>query len=72
MLKVPDDIQLEINVQVPQEDIEVVPTTFERLAVVHKWPKSEWPIKLIPQLSGKALEAYSRMPVYKYFDRFIE
>ena len=45
------------------EDIEVFLTTFERLACVHKWPKSEWPIRIIPQLSGKALEAYSRMSI---------
>ena len=38
-------------------------TTFERLACVHKWPKSEWPVTIIPQLSGKALEAYSRMSI---------
>ena len=31
------------------------------LAELHKWPKADWPIRLVPQLSGKALEAYSRM-----------
>ena len=38
-------------------------TSFERLATVHKWPKTQWSVRLIPQLSGKALEAYSRMSV---------
>ena len=44
-------------------DIEVFLTTFERLASVHKWPKSQWPVHLIPQLSGKRLEAYSSMSI---------
>ena len=38
-------------------------TTLERLAELHKWPKEDWPIRLVPHLSGKALEAYSRMSV---------
>ena len=38
-------------------------TSFERLATVHKWQKTQWPVRLIPQLSGKALESYSRMSV---------
>lgn len=37
------------------EDIEVFLTSFERLATVHKWQKVQWPVRLIPQLSGKAL-----------------
>ena len=45
------------------QDIEVFLTSFERLAELHKWPKEDWPIRLVPQLSGKALEAYSRMSV---------
>ena len=45
------------------QDIEVFLTSFERLAELHKWPKEQWPVRLIPQLSGKALEAYSRMAV---------
>ena len=49
------------------EDIEVFLTSFERLATVHKWDKSQWPVRLIPQLSGKALEAYSRMSVVEIF-----
>ena len=59
--------EIKAKVKLPKfhegEDIEVFLTTFERLAVVHKWPKSEWPVRLIPQLSGKALEAYSRMSI---------
>ncbi|MCG8044622.1 MAG: RNase H-like domain-containing protein [Candidatus Thiodiazotropha endolucinida] len=56
---------MKIKVKLPKfvegQDIEVFLTSFERLASVHSWPKSQWPVHLIPQLSGKALEAYSRM-----------
>ena len=38
-------------------------TSFERLATIHKWPKTQLPVRLIPQLNGKALEAYSLMSV---------
>lgn len=43
------------------QDIEIFLTSFERLVELHKWPEHEWPVRLVPQLSGKALEAYSRM-----------
>ena len=46
-----------------RQDIEVFLTSFERLAELHKWPKEDWPIRLVPQLSRKVLEAYSRMSV---------
>ena len=53
------------KVQLPKfsegEDIEVFLTSFEKLAISYKWVKSEWAIRLVPQLTGKALEAYSRM-----------
>lgn len=45
------------------QDIEVFLTSFERLAELHKWPKEQWPVRLVPQLTGKALEAYSRMAI---------
>ena len=44
-------------------DIEVFFTSFEKLAKSYGWEKTEWAIRLVPQLSGKALEAYSRMAV---------
>ena len=28
---------------------------------LHKCPKPEWAVRLVPLLSGKALEAYSRL-----------
>ena len=43
------------------DDIEVFLKSFEKLAESYKWEKSEWAIRLVPQLTGKALEAYSRM-----------
>ena len=45
------------------EDIEVFLKSFEKLANCYKWDKTEWAIRLVPKLSGKALETYSRMPV---------
>ena len=60
-----DSADAKVKVKLPKfiegQDIEVFLTSFERLAVVHNWPKTQWPVHLIPQLSGKALEAYTRM-----------
>ncbi|XP_048748044.2 uncharacterized protein LOC125660258 [Ostrea edulis] len=43
------------------EDIDVFIRPFERLANLHKWPKAEWAIRLVPQLTGKALDSYARL-----------
>uniref|UniRef100_A0A8W8HLS0 CCHC-type domain-containing protein n=1 Tax=Magallana gigas TaxID=29159 RepID=A0A8W8HLS0_MAGGI len=43
------------------QDIDVFLRSFEKLATLHKWDKSEWAIHLVPLLTGKALEAYSRL-----------
>lgn len=43
------------------QDPDVFLRSFEKLVVLHKFPKLEWPVRLIPLLSGKALEAYSRL-----------
>lgn len=40
------------------DDIEQYLTTFERLAVAYQWPEVEWPVRLIPHLTGKARAAY--------------
>ena len=45
------------------EDIEVFLRSFEKLATSYKWNESEWAVRLVPQLTGKALEAYSRMSI---------
>ena len=51
------------KVQLPKfsegEDIELFLIS---LAISYKWVKSKLAIRLVPQLTGKALEAYSRMP----------
>jgi hypothetical protein len=44
-----------------ETDIDAYLLTFERLAEVHAWEKDTWAIRLAPLLTGKALEAYSRM-----------
>ncbi|CAC5398409.1 unnamed protein product [Mytilus coruscus] len=43
------------------QDPDVFLKSFEKLATLHKWAKSEWPVRIVPLLSGKALEAYSRL-----------
>ena len=43
------------------EDIENYLLRFERMARTWQWPKEEWAYRLIPLLTGKALEAYTAM-----------
>lgn len=43
------------------EDIENYLLPFEHIAKTWNWPESEWPCRLVPLLSGKALEAYTAM-----------
>ncbi|KAK7910160.1 hypothetical protein WMY93_014844 [Mugilogobius chulae] len=43
------------------EDIENYLLRFERIAKTWKWPETEWACRLVPLLSGKALEAYTAM-----------
>ena len=68
----PAGADVKVKVKLPKfvegQDVEVFLTSFERLASVHKWPKNQWPVHLIPQLSGKALEAYSRMSLIESND----
>ncbi|XP_039608974.1 uncharacterized protein LOC120528972 [Polypterus senegalus] len=44
------------------EDIEHYLTTFERMATVCGWPKSEWAVRLVPLLTGRARAAFLAMP----------
>uniref|UniRef100_A0A3P9KG95 Gypsy retrotransposon integrase-like protein 1 n=1 Tax=Oryzias latipes TaxID=8090 RepID=A0A3P9KG95_ORYLA len=43
------------------EDIENYLLRFERIARTWRWPETEWACRLVPLLSGKALEAYTAM-----------
>ncbi|KAK7880009.1 hypothetical protein WMY93_033328 [Mugilogobius chulae] len=43
------------------EDIENYLLRFERIARTWKWPEEEWACRLVPLLTGRALEAYSAM-----------
>lgn len=43
------------------EDIENFLLRFERIAKTWRWPEQEWACRLVPLLSGKALEAYLAM-----------
>lgn len=43
------------------EDIENYLLRFERMAKTWAWPEEEWACRLVPLLTGKALEAYTAM-----------
>ncbi|XP_065939476.1 uncharacterized protein [Magallana gigas] len=43
------------------QDPDVFLKSFEKIAGLQKWDKSQWAVRLVPMLSGKALEAYSRL-----------
>ena len=43
------------------EDIENYLLRFERMARTWQWPTGEWACRLVPLLTGRALEAYSAM-----------
>ena len=43
------------------QDPDVFLKSFEKLVTLHKIDKSEWALRLVPLLTGKALEAYSRL-----------
>ncbi|XP_062589077.1 uncharacterized protein LOC134250727 [Saccostrea cucullata] len=43
------------------QDPDVFLRSFEKIAGLQKWHKSQWAIRLVPMLAGKALEAYSRL-----------
>ncbi|CAC5374158.1 unnamed protein product [Mytilus coruscus] len=43
------------------DDPDVFLRSFEKLVVLHKIPKPEWALRLVPLLCGKALEAFSRL-----------
>ena len=43
------------------QDPDVVLKSFEKLVTLHTFPKLEWAVRLVPLLSRKALEDYSRL-----------
>ena len=43
------------------QDTDVILKSFEKLGTLHTFPKLEWAVRLVPLLSRKALEAYSRL-----------
>ena len=43
------------------DDIEQYLTTFERLATAYQWPETDWAVRIIPYLTGKARAAYVAM-----------
>ncbi|XP_062594005.1 uncharacterized protein LOC134255486 [Saccostrea cucullata] len=43
------------------QDPDVFLRSFEKIAGLQKWHKSQWAIRLVPMLAGKVLEAYSRL-----------
>ncbi|XP_016091013.1 SCAN domain-containing protein 3-like [Sinocyclocheilus grahami] len=47
----------------PQDDPEVFLDLFERSAEAGGWPEEDWPVRLIPLLSGEAQVAAQQLPV---------
>lgn len=45
------------------DDIEHFLTTFERIALACKWVESEWALRLVPLLTGKARSAFVHMDI---------
>ena len=43
------------------QDVDIFLRSFEKMAGLHKWPRAQWAIRLVPLLTGKALEAYARL-----------
>lgn len=50
-----------LPVLTPEDDIEHFLITFERMAMVCRWPEEEWAVRLVPQLTGKARSAFVLM-----------
>ena len=48
-----------------QDDVEAYLTTFERMMVAYDIKEARWAFKLVPQLTGKAQQAYAAMPSAK-------
>jgi hypothetical protein len=46
-----------------KDDIDVYLSAFERLAEANKWPETDWATRLAAALTGKAREAFTRMPI---------
>ena len=44
------------------QDVNMYLRAFEHIAEANGWPKSRWALHLAPQLSGKALAAYTALP----------
>ena len=44
------------------DDVEAFLTTFERVMTIGRVPEETWTLRLAPQLSGKALQAYAAVP----------
>ena len=43
------------------QDVDIFLRSFEKMAGLHKWPRDQWAIRLVPLLTGKTLEAYARL-----------
>ncbi|XP_062413859.1 ankyrin repeat domain-containing protein 33B-like [Pungitius pungitius] len=54
-------IEPRLNPLTREDDIEQFLTTFERMATACRWPQANWPIRLVPLLTGKARGAYVAM-----------
>ena len=52
----------------PQDDPEVFLDLFEKMAEACGWPRAEWPVRVIPLLSGEAQIAAQQLPAQNLLD----
>lgn len=45
------------------DDVEHFLMTFEQIATACRWPRTDWAVKLVPLLTGKARSAYVNMDI---------
>lgn len=50
------------------DDVEHYLATFERIAMACRWPTTDWAVRLVPLLSGKARAAYVYMDMVDSLD----
>ncbi|KAK9959489.1 hypothetical protein ABG768_009613 [Culter alburnus] len=54
---------LPLNKMGPEDDPEAFLDLFEKAAEVHGWPRDQWPMRLVPLLSGESQVAAQQLPV---------
>ena len=59
---------IKVKVLEDNDDVDVYISAFERLAKANKWPQDQWATRLAAALTGKARQAFTRLPVHETGD----